>query len=86
MVLGSAGVLGYPFYTNVYQGRVQRALEVELASPEVEQAYRTAAVAVGDPLTRIVIPAIDVDVVVVEGTTASALRAGAGHYPDSPLP
>jgi sortase A len=27
-----------------------------------------------------------VDVVVVEGTTASALRAGAGHYPQTPLP
>ena len=24
--------------------------------------------------------------VVVEGTTASALRAGAGHYPETPLP
>jgi sortase A len=33
-----------------------------------------------------VIPDINVDVVVVEGTTASALRAGAGHYPDTPLP
>ena len=41
---------------------------------------------VGDALTRIVIPELDVNVVVVEGTTASALRAGAGHYPDTPLP
>src|SRR5439155_8227966 len=28
----------------------------------------------------------DVDVVVVEGTTPSALKAGAGHYPGTPLP
>src|SRR3546814_693306 len=39
-----------------------------------------------DSLTRLIIPAIEVDVVVVEGTTASALRAGAGHYADTPLP
>ena len=43
-------------------------------------------IAIGDSLTRIIIPDIDVNVVVVEGTTASALRAGAGHYPDTPLP
>ena len=44
------------------------------------------SVGVGDSLTRIKIPRIGVDVVVVEGTTASALRAGAGHYPATPLP
>jgi sortase A len=43
-------------------------------------------VEVGDSLTRIRIPAIDVDVVVVEGITPTALRAGAGHYPQTPLP
>ena len=40
----------------------------------------------GDSLTRIKIQKIGVDVVVVEGTTPSALRAGAGHYPETPLP
>jgi sortase A len=40
----------------------------------------------GDSLTRIKMPAIDVDVVVVEGTGADALRAGAGHYRDTALP
>ena len=80
------GALGYPFYTNLYQSRVQSRLDRELVSPELEQAYRARGVAAGDPLTRIKIPAISVDVVVVEGTTASALRAGAGHYPQTPLP
>ena len=32
------------------------------------------------------IPALNVDTVVVEGTGATALRAGAGHYPNTPLP
>jgi len=79
-------MLGYPLYTNLYQSRLQQRLDRQLVSPELEQAYREREVATGDALTRIRIPAIDVDVVVVEGTTSSALRAGAGHYPQTPLP
>ncbi|HVM55471.1 MAG TPA: class E sortase [Acidimicrobiales bacterium] len=86
MVAVAIGLLGYPFYTNLYQARVQQRLDRELVSPELEQAYRAGAVGTGDALTRIKIEAIDVDVVVVEGTTMSALRAGAGHYPQTPLP
>jgi sortase A len=86
MLLGAVGVLGYPFYTNLVQSRIQSRLDRQLASPELKQAYLDRRVDVGDSLTRIKIPSINVDVVVVEGTTASALRAGAGHYPDTPLP
>ena len=86
LLIAAAVMFGYPFYTNLYQRRLQNHLDNELVSPELEQAYRARRVATGDALTRIRIPAIDVDVVVVEGTTASALRAGAGHYPQTPLP
>ncbi len=86
MLLGAVGVLGYPFYTNLWQDRVQGSLDNQLATPELEQAYRAGEVAEGESLTRLIIPSVDVDVVVVEGTSASALRAGAGHYPESPLP
>ena len=86
LLLGAVGVLGYPLYTNVYQARVQDRLESQLASPELQQAYAAGEVAEGDSLTRLQIPAIGVDVVVVEGTSASALRAGAGHYPATALP
>jgi sortase A len=79
-------LLGYPLYTNLYQSRVQSRLDRQLASPELKQAYRDRTFKIGDSLTRIKIPALDVDVVVVEGTSASALRAGAGHYPATPLP
>ncbi len=41
---------------------------------------------VGEGLTRLKIPKLGVDVLVVEGTTPAALRAGAGHYPETPLP
>ncbi|MGH9039974.1 MAG: class E sortase [Acidimicrobiia bacterium] len=88
LVLGvvGLGMLAYPFATNVFQERLQTRLEVQLASPEIQQAYAAGAVEVGDSLTRLRIPTVDVDVVVVEGTTTSAMRAGAGHYPNTPLP
>jgi len=40
----------------------------------------------GDPMGRIVMPAIDVSEVFVEGTDAGELRTGPGHYPETPLP
>jgi sortase A len=86
MVVIAVVMLGWPFWTDLYQGRVQERLDRELASPKLEQAYKARQVGTGDALTRIKIPAIGVDVVVVEGTTQSALRAGAGHYPQTPLP
>jgi sortase A len=86
LLLGGIAALGYPFFTNLYQDRVQSRLSRELASPELEQRYREGRLQEGDSLTRIVIAKLKVDVVVVEGTSGSALRAGAGHYVDTPLP
>ena len=86
LLVTAVGVLGYPVYTNLYRDRVQSRLDREIASPEIKQAYEARQLSDGDPLTRIKIPALGVDTVVVEGTSASALRAGAGHYPDTPLP
>ena len=86
LALVAVGMLGWPFFTDVYQRRLQSHLDTELASPEIEQAFVAGEVKTGDALTRIKIPKIKVDVVVVEGTTQSALRAGAGHYPQTPLP
>lgn len=86
LLLGGIGLVGYPFATNIWQDRLQDKLGSQLASPQLQQAYRDRQVETGDSLTRVRIPAIDVDVVVVEGITPSALRAGAGHYPQTPLP
>src|SRR5437764_1371397 len=86
LLIAAVALLGYPFYTNLYQTRKQSQLRHQIASPELKQAYRNRSLQVGDALTRIKIPKIGVDVVVVEGTSASALRAGAGHYPQTPLP
>lgn len=86
LVLGGVGLVGFPFATNMWQGRIQQHLEEQIASPELQQAYKEHKVETGDSLTRIKIPAIGLDTVVVEGITPSALRAGAGHYPQTSLP
>ncbi len=86
LLVGAVGLLGYPVYTNFQHDRLQGRLDSELASSRLQQAYRDKKVGVGDALTRIKIPALSVDTVVVEGTTTSALRAGAGHYAQTALP
>ncbi|MDQ1501674.1 MAG: sortase [Actinomycetota bacterium] len=80
------GMLAYPLATNYYQDRLQSKLAIQLHSAQSRAAYSAGHTPEGNALTRLVIPAIDVDTVVVEGTGASALRAGAGHYPNTPLP
>jgi sortase A len=40
----------------------------------------------GDPIARLEMPAIGVDIVVVAGVSVEDLRRGPGHYPDTPLP
>jgi sortase A len=86
LVVVGVVVIGYPFWTNLWQDRLQERLGRQLHSQQLADKYRAHRVATGDSLTRIKIPALGVDMVVVEGTTDSALKAGAGHYPSSPLP
>ncbi len=86
LLVGAAAFLGYPVYTNFQHDRLQGRLDTELASPRLQQAFRDRKVGVGDALTRIKIPALGVDTVVVEGTTETALRAGAGHYATTAMP
>ena len=86
LVLGGLALVGYPFATNMWTDRIQERLDDQIASPELQQAYKERKIETGDSLTRIKIPALGLDTVVVEGITPSALRAGAGHYPQTPLP
>ena len=86
LLLGGLGLVGFPFATNMWQARIQERLDDQIASPELQQAYKERKIETGDSLTRIKIPALGLDTVVVEGITPSALRAGAGHYPQTPLP
>ncbi len=84
LALGGVALIAYPFVTDLWAGRIQTTLREEFATSA--EVYRAGDVAVGKALTRVEIPAIDVDTIVVEGTTPAALRAGAGHYPKTALP
>jgi len=88
LVLFLAGVVmfSYPVGTDLYSNYQQGNLQERFDDPEVVAAYQERRIPVGDGLTTLRIPKLDVEVLVVEGTTPAALRAGAGHYIDSPLP
>ena len=88
LFVAGVGMFAYPVGTDLYSTYRQDRLSNALGSAELQQRYATRTIAVGDALTRLEIPkkGIEVDVIVVEGTTPAALRAGAGHYPGTPLP
>lgn len=79
-------LLAFPFLTDVRAETRQRTLRVQLASAQTKSGYLAGNIEEGAPVTRIVIPAIGLDAVVVEGTSGRALNAGAGHYVQTPLP
>lgn len=90
LFVAGAGMFAYPFFTDVYTEHViQRGLEQEFETIQVESFEQWEAQVVGDtgtPLTKIAIDRIGIETLVVEGTSPAALRAGAGHYPNTPLP
>jgi sortase A len=88
-------------YAGVQQERLGDELDVlERAAPrralaqlpDSPRPYALAARALGrrsepgDPVGRVLVPAIGLSTIVVEGTGGAELRSGPGHYPDSPLP
>lgn len=79
-------MLAYPFITDVVSGREQQRLTREFQSPEFQSTFAAREILPGSVLTRIQIPRLGVDTMVVEGTEPRALRAGAGHYSHTPLP
>jgi sortase A len=86
LAVGGMGFLGYPTWTDIRAARTQDRLERAFTTGQAERDVTQGTVAVGSPVTRIRIPRLGVDALVVEGVTLKALRAGAGHYPETPLP
>ncbi len=86
LALAGVGMFAYPFGTDLYSKRIQNRLKSQFDDQEYIQAYRTRTIKVGQGLTRLRIPKLGVEVLVVEGTTPAALKAGAGHYIGTPLP
>lgn len=87
LLLAAIGLIAFPLFTNLYQSQFEEGhLAQQLNGAPLHQEYLNGNVGIGQSLTRIKIPAIGVDVVVVQGTTDTALQAGAGHYVTTPLP
>jgi sortase A len=88
LVLFLAGIamFAYPVGTDLYSRYRQDHLQSTFNDPGTQQAYLQHRIGVGDGLTLLRIPKIGVKVLVVQGTTPAALRAGAGHYVNTPLP
>lgn len=80
------GLLLYPYYTDYGAAQEQKGLAKAFDRREVKIAYKTKDIPVASPVTRLKIEKIGVDTIVVEGTTQEALKSGAGHYVDTPLP
>jgi LPXTG-site transpeptidase (sortase) family protein len=85
LAVGGLGLLFYPVITDIWAHRIQGGLEKKFQALSGEKGYGKT-IAEGSPLTRIIIPKLGVDIIVVEGISGNALRAGAGHYPGTALP
>lgn len=86
LIVAALGMLAYPVFTDLYHNSLQGKLGRELNSPSTRQAYLSDSLKPGESLTRLQIPKLGVNVVVVQGVDDNSLRAGAGHYPETPLP
>ena len=69
---------------------VERRALARLRDPQRRRTFRARAfgrrLEPGDPMGRILMPAIGVSDVFVEGTGGGDLRKGPGHYPETALP
>jgi sortase A len=101
IALLGVGMAAYPWagdnYPGFYRVPVEKLIEwsnflsdmqTNKLQDQLAQEFSKGGVGLreGDPLTRFQIPKLGVDTIVVQGTSPSALRAGAGHYPTTPLP
>lgn len=83
LVVVGAGLLGYVAGQYWYMYRSQRLFEVEW---ERQAAAAHGAAPDGPALTRISIPKINLDAIVLEGASKKQLSMGPGHITDTALP
>jgi sortase A len=92
MAFAGTALLTYPLVTDLWAKSRQNDLRKQFGSQQAIEQYRRKQIPVGGALTRIVIKKMGacatcrVNVIVVEGISGNALRAGAGHYPQTVLP
>jgi sortase A len=88
LCVGAVSIFAFPAVTDLIGAQRQRHVSIDFNSTKFKTQYLTGEVPTGSGLTKLVIdnPRVQVNVVVVEGTTEAALEAGAGHYPETPYP
>jgi sortase A len=94
ILMAFAGVflLSYPLVTDFWAKSRQSHLKNEFGSQQAIERYKRKEVLVGGALTKLIIKKMGgcatchVNVIVVQGTSGNALRAGAGHYINTALP
>lgn len=79
-------------FAALLEGTTTTTSTTSTTEPEDEPATTTTTAAPlpppddGEAVARIIIPAIGVDEIVVEGVSRSDLKKGPGHYPQTPMP
>lgn len=89
LILIGVGLLGYVGHEYWVMHREQQELHQKWLAQQQSSALHSNSPAIkeeDDRLTRVSIPKINLDLVVVEGTNHRALRLGPGHLKDTPLP
>jgi sortase A len=93
MAFAGTALLTYPLVTDLWAKSRQNNLRKQIQSQQAIDNYKRKQIPIGGALTRLVVRDFggcktcpDINVIVVEGISGNALRAGAGHYPTTALP
>ena len=88
LFVAGVGMFSWPAYTDLIAHWRQSHLKSQFSSPQLQETYRLGQIRIkpGQALTILKSDRMGINVLVVEGTTPSALKAGAGHYPGTALP
>jgi len=77
---------GTGLHTAQAQDRLRAEFRQELEAEPADPPTATELVPLGDAYAQLLIPAIDVNFMVVQGTGYEDLKDGPGHYPDTADP
>jgi len=86
LVLAGLALVGYVAAKKLEATWAQRWAALRLDRTADEAAAEAPALRPGDPVARLTVPGLDLDVMALEGVDETTLDRGAGHFPGSALP
>jgi LPXTG-site transpeptidase (sortase) family protein len=86
LMMTGAGLLGYVGSAYWEMASTQRRLEAEWARQGSISAFAQTVIPPQQMLTRVLIPKINLDAIVVEGASSRQLAAGPGHLDETAIP